>query len=253
MNFESKLNMKFIFIDESERQRSFGSKDQFFSLTGLIIDSNDLINLENELEDFKTELALGSLKELRRTNKISPDEKLIVTKKLNNLLKQYNVKLISVILEYPEKKCSITSITKNYILAISFMIERFYMHMKKEKTDGLVIHDSLSNFKLEKSVKEEYNKKILTDNMFGDKSKPFKKRIYPVLFFANDFHSVVLQISDLISSSMNNAYYNFIKNSKDKDTNNIFKYSNYLEEYRELYEKNPKNGDVDGWGIKIWR
>ncbi len=245
-----------MFIDESDKQKSSeNSNELFFSLTGVIIDSDNLISLENDIFDFKSELKekyqLESLKELRRTLKIRKEDKLQATKKIVSILTKHNLKVISIVISHPERKTSKKAVADNYLSAISFIVERFYLHIKKQKTTGIIIHDSLSDSKVEKLVSDSYNKNILTKCFFDEKSKLFKKKIYPLLFFANDVHSNLLQVSDLISSSMINAYYEYLK-TDNKKINEICDCNIYLKEYWDLYEKNPKNGEVDGWGIKIW-
>lgn len=245
-----------MFIDESDKQKSsLNQEDKFFSLTGIIIDSDKLIGLENEISDFRSKLnaeyGLYTLKELRRTKKIFKDQKLLITKEIVTLLKNHDIKIISVIISHPERKINKKAISENYLKAISFILERFYLHIKKQKTTGLIIHDSLSDPKIEKLVSDSYNNKILTEYMFDEKLKLFKKKIYPLLFFAKDDHSNLLQVSDLVSSSMINAYYEFLK-LEDKTINQINDCNVYLNEYWELYEKNPRNNTVEGWGIKVW-
>ncbi|MEM5828551.1 MAG: hypothetical protein QW197_03580, partial [Candidatus Aenigmatarchaeota archaeon] len=57
-------NIEFLFIDESERQKT-NRENNIFSLCGLMVSGRSLLNLENELNQLKENLKLNNLKMLR--------------------------------------------------------------------------------------------------------------------------------------------------------------------------------------------
>ncbi len=85
--------MKFLFIDESERQKNKDNK-YFFCLCGIIADSDNLLKLENHLKHFKGSYGLSNLKDLRG-NFPSKKERTI---ELHDILESHKTKVMSVIL-----------------------------------------------------------------------------------------------------------------------------------------------------------
>lgn len=77
-------------------------------------------------------------------------------------------------------------------------------------------------------------------------------RIFPSLLFSNDEYSNILQIVDLIGVSLNSALFNQLNKNPTINVNNLPNYNKYLEIYWPLFEFNPRNGSVNGWGLKIW-
>jgi len=250
--------LNILFIDESEKQKDIGDKNNlFFSLTGLIISSDDLFYLNNSISDIILNYSLSNLKDSRDL-KFSKGNKFKLSNDISWLLKEKNVIVISVILTHPEQ-FSKDRLERNYLSAIKFIIERYFLRIKKNKEVGIVIHDSLSSPILEKKINKQFYNLSTTDGVvFSRFSKPsvkFSSKVYPNLFFANDNYCNLLQLSDLISSSVNKAYFEFRKEADIGNPkypiNEIYKYNSVLEIYWPYFDKNQK-GIIDGWGLKIW-
>lgn len=243
--------MEILFIDESEVNRKENKK--YFILVGLSIKSDDLIELENIIEEIKREHKITNLKELRTTKKIETNRKIELTKKIVKRLENFNASLRAIILGSLEDKYE-----KNYFGAITFIIERFYLKIKRDNNLGLIICDSLPPNKINKAVLKETSDYLKECSIIlrGKSKGKISERIYPTLFFQNDEYSNVLQIVDLICASLQCAVREFDKSNPEfsiKDNEDLLKdFSPYMECYWNLFEKNPRNNSISGWGIKTW-
>lgn len=242
--------MKIMFIDESKKQEGKSNK-YFFILTGLLIDEEKLFDLEQELRTLKENYSLLNLKELRG-NKLKIN-KIKCSEEISKILQDYNVQIISIILGRITLKKT-TKIEDNYFNAITFLIERFFLHLKKENKLGFIIHDSVPR-DVEKNLRCNIYSYILKEEIIMYKSNRhlglFKKRIYPSILFSNDEHSEILQTSDLISASLNSAVFKTLNSSNRLEINNLNKHNSFLNIYWPLFVRDGK-GDVSGWGIKSW-
>ena len=149
---------------------------------------------------------------------------------------------------------NIVNVENSYYGAICFILERFFIHLNKEKKYGIIIHDDIDQ-KTEKRLKRKvYN--FISKEKFTCKvvSKPFIDRIYPDVFFSDDIYSNILQASDLIAVSLNSAIWKNWNSKKGLAFNveNLPEHNEYLEEYWKLFAKDRKDR-VNGWGIKVWR
>lgn len=233
--------MKIIFIDETSKEKE---SKCFLCLCGIVVDASYVTKLEHDLEKFKKKYKFNNLKDFRKPDKI--ETKLQKSEELFNILKKYEVNIISaVILKDSLKKIKICS-RDNFesdqrIAVLNFILERFYFHVNRRNQSGLVIFDSLDN-KIENRIQKMFFKRV---------SKNFKK-IFPSLLFSKDEYSNIIQVSDLIAASLNSALYNSLKEEKMIEVSNLFNFNSYLKIYWNLFERNNKNNSVEGWGIKLW-
>src|SRR3989338_7250132 len=119
--------MKFLFIDESSKQQN--KNKYFFALTGLMIGKDKLINLENELRALKIKYGMKNLKALRGA--MLKDEKLSCTSKIIEILKKNQVQILSSVLGRVALKDT-ENINNSYFGALTFLIERFFLHLRRE-------------------------------------------------------------------------------------------------------------------------
>ncbi|MEM0332985.1 MAG: DUF3800 domain-containing protein [Candidatus Aenigmatarchaeota archaeon] len=243
-------NIEFLFIDESERQKT-NRENNIFSLCGLMVSGRSLLNLENELNQLKENLKLNNLKMLR--GNYDKSFKIDATNKIKNILQSNKIKIISSVL--------IGTLNKNkfdkkhedlYFAALSFIIERFHLHLRNKDRYGIVIFDSVAQ-NIEKKLRKRFYEYVSKEvqKLYGEVVGHYKTRIYPSIFFTNDEFSTILQVTDLISAALNNACWKSLEEDKKLDVDKLPTKNKYLEIYWPLFKRSPNN-KVEGWGIKIW-
>ena len=243
--------MKLFFIDETERQRHAPGNKYYFMLCGLIIDSKFLIKAYNALNQILLEHKIKNLKETRKDKSFSNKEKLIIARKVFIILKDYNVKVRAIYLN-EEDATGREEITKRYITALDFLVERFCLALKDDNGDGIIIHDKLSN-KEEGDLRSRFYRLIeesYQEWWWGDQKNKYKNFIFPSLFFSDDDFNVFLQVSDLIAVSLNSAIWK--SKNLNSEIEELYKYNKFLEIYWPLFVKNPRNQKINGWGLKVW-
>jgi len=240
--------MEILFIDESEVNKK--SKNDCFILGGLSISEEKLILLEENLDSLKAEFRVKNFKEFRDTTKIKREEKLVITKKIVSILRDSNVLVTSIIFGDLGK-----DYWKNYSNAIYFILERFFLRLKKANKKGLVVCDSLSN-KQEKLISTKIIRELKEIDVIlkGDNKGTISTQVYPCLFFQDDNCSSILQVTDLICASLQQAVTEFKASNPNvtiKRNEHLLKeLSPYLRLYWNLFEKGPFG--IAGWGIKVW-
>ena len=246
--------MKFMFVDESERNRK--KTKNYFLLLGLIVDKENILNLELEINDFKKKHDMKSLKELR-SGKFNKDSRLECTHQLMKLLKTNHAKASSIILgpfSIRRKK-----LQETYLEGLDFLIERFYYGLKRENKIGLIVSDSLPK-KTEKNLKLNIRQLIYEREMFmfGKSKGKCCERIHPTPLFIEDEYSNILQMTDLLCTSLQNAVWTYVEKNQDyellklkKNEDELINYGEYLHLYWDIIERNSQ-GKASGWGIKIW-
>lgn len=240
--------MKFLFVDESQRQEGKNQK-HLFVLCGVLVDEQNLITLETELRDLKLKYCLFNFKDLKSL--ADKGKKLECTQEICDALIKNNVKILSAGLG-TVALIDAENVEDGYFDAIIFLIERFFLHLKREDKNGLIIHDSIekeTGKKLRRKCYRHLTEKELW--MFGKSKGFFREKMYPSIFFSNDENSEILQIADLISTSISGAIWNGLKKEKFIDIENLCKYNNFLRIYWPLFARSSR-GIVNGWGIKIW-
>jgi len=241
--------MRFLFIDESEKQKNRYQR-YFFSLCGLMVDEENLISLNNELNKIKEEYGFSNLKELR--GGISREIKLEVTHKVFQILSSNDAEVITAILGDIALKY-VTTVNNVYFDALTFLIERFFIHLSKENKRGIIIFDSVDK-SLENKLRNKFYDYISTQPlvMYSKRKGYFREKIFPSIFFSDDEHTTILQATDLIATSLNSAVWTALQdNGKKFSVEKLHERNEYLRIYWPLFVKSPK-GRVNGWGIKIW-
>lgn len=238
--------MKFLFIDESKRHN--GLDKSFFILVGIMVNKENLFLLEEELRDFKKRSNFNNLKSLREN--LPEKKKLELTEEIALILKRHNSKVISAVLGKQSLK-SKRKIEEGYYDAIRFIIERFFIHLQKENRYGFIIHDSIEGIK---SFQKQVNNFILNEVqiIYNKERGRYKEKIYPCLFFSREEYCEILQVSDLIAVALNSALFKSLQTTECIEINeNLPKFNPFLEKYWPLFVRDPQ-GNVRGWGIKLW-
>ncbi len=222
----------------------------YFVLCGLIFDANDLIKAATELEKIGERHTISTLKSARK-NKLNQTQKLKITEEIFSVLKKYKVEARAVYLgEYSMK--SERKISDTYLGALDFLIERFFLSLKKNDETGLVVMDNLDH-KTEANLTKKFFKHIQNDSqswVTSDKKDPYKNRLCSWLIFSNDDTNSLLQATDLVATSLNSAIWIGVSN-KDLDVEKLAEKNAYLKIYWPLFAKSL-TGKVSGWGLKIW-
>lgn len=242
--------MKLLFIDESKRQQNRNNK-LFFIQVGVMVDKDSLLTIEKGIEVIKQEYNLNGLKGLR--GRIPRETKLEVTQKLCTLLSENNVKILSSVLGNVAMR-SYRRIEDSYCDAISFIVERFFINLNQEGKTGLMIHDQIDG-DVERNLKREMHKVISTEN-FRCRSRdiPYINRIYPSMVFSNEDHSNLLQVTDLIATSLQSAIWQTRNEDETEisfNPNQLYELNEYLNAYWPLFVKDGRD-NVNGYGIKVW-
>jgi hypothetical protein len=243
--------MRILFIDETDKQKNKNNR-YFFVLCGLVTKGESLINLTNELNQIKESYKLDTLKDTRKTN-LKKSIKIEITNKIYNSLKNNGAEIRSAFIGNISLR-SIKTVNDVYFGALTFLIERYFLTLKDKNDTGIVIFDSVDK-KLEGKLRKKFFDHILNEKLVwavsGRVEGYYKERIFPSIFFSNDEHSTVLQVTDLIATSLNSAIWADLK--KDiLDVENLANKNDYLKIYWPLFVKSPV-GKVNGWGIKIWQ
>lgn len=236
-----KQTLKIMFIDESK------SKDnkEYLCLCGIIVDYKNLNSLESQINKFKIKNNYSNLKDFRKPEDIN--KKIKLTKDLKSILEENEIKIISTILpkdilEKIKQDNRNNFESEERMQSLFFILERYFYHINRISKDssGIVIFDSL-----DKRIKKQ-----MRDGFYNEIKTNFKN-IYPSLFFVNDEYSNIMQVTDLITVSLNSSIHECLKEENSVIINELPCYNEYLNEYWDLFEYNPKNNDVEGWGIKI--
>lgn len=237
-------SLKIIFIDETTKTKN---NKCFLCLCGLIVDSSEVINLETELRLFKKKYGYENFKDFREP--FDRNIKLKQTKEIKNILTKYDVNIISSVIQENSLN-TIRLNNKNNSEAVQryfdllFILERFSFHLNRRKKTGLVIFDSLDH-KIENTIEELFYEEIISSKKL--------KNIFSSILFSKDEYSNILQISDLIGVSLNNAIYNSIKKFSKINVDELPNFNHYLEIYWDLFEINKRTSSVEGWGLKVWQ
>jgi len=242
--------MKLLFIDESKRQQNKMNK-LFFVQVALMIDKDSLLKVEKGIEFIKKAHSLPSLKGLR--SQMPKKTKLDITQEICDLLIANNAKILSSVLGNIALR-SYKRIEDSYYEALLFIVERYFINLNQEKKTGLMIHDQIDG-DVERNLKKQVYELISKEHFrcFG-RDIPFIDRIYPSIVFSSEEHSNILQVTDLIATSLQSAIFltkkpNELKISFDPDK--LCELNDYLKAYWPVFIKDG-SGKVNGYGIKVW-
>ncbi len=256
--------MKFLFIDESERQK-MGTHKYSFCLCGLMIDYTSLIDAILALGNIKNNYDMTSFKDVR--GKLARGKKREITEKIAGTLRGHKCIVLSSILG-DIALGKVDEVDNCYFDAMCFLIERFFINLQLENAQGILVFDELDEKKKKKLKRKIFEYITMEPQKMRGKIKGYyRSRIFPEVLFSNDEFNVLLQVTDLIATSLNQAIWQKIKEVRKRrltrgevrchlgeivEIEELPKYSPYLEIYWPLFIKNPRNGTVSGWGIKAW-
>lgn len=239
--------MKFLFLDESDKQAK-GTRI-FFLVSGLFVDGSNLFDLNNELEGYKVALGMNNLKDLRKNRSLKHREKLTKTSELYTILLRHKVKILTAILGRTTMSSS-SKFEEAYMGALSFLVERFCLQIRPDK--GMIFFDNMEG-SIQRYVEDKFYSMVQHEPliMHGEKLHDYKDLIYPAISFIKDNFSAILQVSDLIANSINDAVFKSITDYDFISISRLPSLSPYLNIYWPLIVKSPE-GKISGWGIKLW-
>lgn len=239
--------MKFLFLDESDKQEN--GKRKFFLISGLFVDSSNLLILNKTLEEYRVANGFKNLKDLRKNKKIFQEEKLKETKNIFQILEKFEVKVLTAILGETTMS-TISDFESAYNGALNFLVERFCLQIRPDM--GMIFFDKMAG-PIQKNIEQKFYETIQKDQlvMFGDKLGDYSDFIYPAISFISDEYSAILQVSDLISTSFNFAIANSLMKNDAIFIGDLKNLSPYLKIYWPLVVKS-KQGKHNGWGVKLW-
>jgi hypothetical protein len=242
--------MKILFVDETDRQRSSDDK-YYFMLCGLILDSDALVLIMNELKSVTEKYKITNLKVTR--GKIDKNKKIKMTEEIAYIFKKYDVKILSICLGgYTLKNTK--EPPDRYLGALDFLLERFFIRMNQKNEIGIVILDSV-NPKLQNKLKDKYYEHVQKSSASWASSGKiigyYKDRLFSDLLFSDDKYNILLQVTDLVAVALNNAMWKSFEEG-DFNIDKLYSKNEYLNLYWPFFAKNPDTKKVDGWGIKFW-
>lgn len=242
--------MKVFIIDETDRQRDREKNKAYFVLCGLIIDADDIVKTSDELGDILDKHHIKTLKTARKGG-LSKAQRNEITEEVFSVLKKYNVEARAIYLgEYTMR--TKREVSDTYLGALDFLIERYFLSLKRDNTTGLVVMDNLSH-KTESELRKKFYKHIKNEGqtwITSNKTDPYKRKICAWLLFSNDDDNVLLQATDLIAASLNGAIWKSISDD-DFKVEELPQKNEFLDTYWPLFAKSA-SGKVSGWGVKIW-
>lgn len=243
--------MKILLIDETDKQRDSSKARAYFVLCGMVVGGDDMVKISNELEDILDKYKIATLKTARKGG-LTISKKLIITTSVFKILSKYHVEIRAAFLgEYTMR--TKRKVSDTYLGALDFILERYFLSLKSCGESGLVVMDNLDR-PTENELKKKYCRHIRTEGQVWvsapNKKDPYKNKICSWLLFSEDDNNLLLQATDLIAASLNNAIGNSIsKNALDVEK--LPSENAYLQIYWPLFAKSPK-GKVSGWGVKLW-
>ncbi len=242
--------MKIMFIDESKKV--YLKKRKFFLLLGIVVDSEKMFKLESDLNNLRQEFNLDNFNKLK-TNNLDLNTKKEICRRFKEILKNSNSFVLSIILG-PIMMQKVRNFEDCYLEAIGFMIDRFFLNLNMSKDFGWIVHDTIEGS--EKKFRDGFKNYVKTQIFSLPKWKSgylISDRIHPCLSFFDDNECQLLQCSDLVALSVNNAIWKKIEDlmKHDLNINKLNEENEFLDIYWDLFPRN-KNGEVNGAGIKIW-
>lgn len=257
--------MKILFIDETEKQKANQGKN-FFILVGMMVNSDKILKLHNDLKSIIDNYNLENFKLLRKEKSITKETKIKITSEIVNILSKENIIILASILGDISLN-EIKEISQKYIKGIKFLIERFFIELGRINDVGLLVMDTISrkaSIKIRDELYEFLSKeklKILKQNYKEGRIRwltkiiekgSYKERIFPELYFSDDKYNNILGVTDLIAACLQKAFNKAYDIHKERiDLEKLYEFNNYLKVYWSLFKRDEK-GKVRGWGIKLW-
>lgn len=242
--------MEFLFIDESQHNKK--ENRLYFVQLGMIVNEKKLLYLESEIGKFKEKCKIKNLKELKK--EFSKEKRLKLSKELFKIAQKNNIQIISIILGNISIREKLSEV---YFGGLTFILERFFLELKQNNKEGVVFCDSFHE-KFEKELKIKINRYLNKSGviLFGESKGKYIERIYPSILFLDDNYSNIMQLADILCSSLQRGVYNFIKEKRKmgllQGNEDLLKdCCDYLNIYWDLFIKGY-GGNVSGWGIKTW-
>ncbi len=233
----------YLFIDETEEQKANNnSKSNFFVIVGLLVQSDKLFVLQNEL--IRLDEEFSGLKKHRG----SPE----VKTQIQQLLVKHECRVIAIV----QDNCSRTkeNVHDLYISALRFLFERVTLYVCRKNKKVLTIFDTLNGLvsrKLQKDfpvfIKEEFQEWFSTGEI-----NRFSEHFFPWFLESSDEGNMLLVATDCIAYEIRNA----VLEAKKVDDGFIPGISYPEVNKRIIFFKKiflaRQDGVISGYGIKIW-
>lgn len=145
-----------------------------------------------------------------------------------------NVTLLAVIVDKSKHTERYRAPRRPDLLAFEFLTERFSLFLNRNNAYGLVIHDSRGK-EGDKELKAQFSGWVSSGTSQGIKMD----RIIETVLFAPSEDSRLLQAADFYAHALLSHY-------------ERRRWQDRFPSFQHLLDKDPKSGNVDGWGLKCW-
>lgn len=243
--------MKIVFIDESGQPGGFNNSTQefneksseYFTLGSFMIDSDDLLNLENSIRDIKLKYGLKPNQEIKWRMSysklgLSQADFFDLKRDIISIISKYKNSVICIVMD--KKSCylkpHISDHNDLYATALHLLMERVCMNLNDEKDVPVMFFtDSRKNDKNNKLDKELQISYLRAKNM-GTKFVHFPNFSESIVFIDSEY-CIGIQLADFCAGIVHRRI------SYDED----FAY-NLLEPAIRTHK-----GQINGYGIKIYK
>lgn len=241
--------MYLVFIDESGQPGGTINSSKFFTLSGFMVDANNILEITSKLKDIKLKYGLNPSLEIKWSCSYSKlglsfEEYKNMKKDIINMISQYNNSVIGIIMdkEYCYKNRSdIRNHNDLYAFALNLLMERVCMEIsdrdgRNSITPALMFTDSRkndNNNKLDKELQIAY----LRARSMGTHYIKFPNFGESLLFIDSNYSSGI-QLADFCAGAIHKNF-----ESNDDEFFNLL---------LPAIRKN-KLGNIYGFGIKLYK
>lgn len=243
--------MKIVFIDESGQPGGYNfetnsltkNSSEYFTLGSFMIDSDDLLKLENTIRDIKIKYGLKPNQEVKWSMSYSKlgltcEEFYNLKSDIISVISNYKNSVIAISMdkENSYKKPHISNNNDLYATALHLLMERVCMNLNNEKdTPVMFFTDSRKNDrnnKLDKELQISY----LRAKYMGTKFVHFPNFSESIVFIDSEY-CIGIQLADFCAGIVHKK----ITNNEDIGFSLL---SPAIREH---------NNEIDGYGIKIYK
>ncbi|QXJ33836.1 DUF3800 domain-containing protein [Saccharolobus shibatae] len=261
--------MLLVFIDENGKP-TFKEIDKQgrplpFIVTSIIVRDTELSIIKNRIAFLKAKYGIPNL-EIHASDLFHPKSNFPLTEsqirnfaeEFAEIIKDLNIVIISSVVFKKYRtvskpiKSTVDKKLRKDVISIGYrhLFERIIRFAEKNYPNEwiLFIHDQISVSKdsqlstEQKEIIETMNNEL--DNNPYIRRSPIVERVFKPIYFANSSQYDVLQISDFAGYIIRKHILN--------EKGNKFNYERLFEIISSKLDKNPKNGKIEGWGIKSW-
>lgn len=239
--------MRILFADETEREA--GSKKAFFCICSIDVEEEVVPLINFELDSVASRYGLKNLKESRKLG-LPETRRLEITKEIIDILSSHSVRVrASVMGNYTITHSSREQL---YLSALSFLVERWCFTLQRKSISGMVLFDTVGG-KLESKIRKLFYQYIREASLTlrAEHQCFLREHLYPNIMFCDDDHTPLIQVADLIGTSLNDAIVKARKEDSSFTIASLPTKNKFLALYWPLFMRSPSN-QITGWGIKFW-